>query len=95
MRIPRSGSPVLRIFGYIIFAYGAISTFLYIFYQVRYSTDPDMGIVLGNGAIILAGLVALSAATCLRNLEQRLDRLENSRAPPVEGDRSGRPHTPR
>jgi hypothetical protein len=40
-----------------------------------------MGIVLGNGAIVLTGLVAIAAAQGLRKLEERLDRLENSRPP--------------
>ncbi len=78
MQFPRAGAGVVRLFGYILFAYGLVSTLLYLIFQIRYSIGPDMGIVLGNGAITLIGLVALSVATCLVQLEKRLDRLESA-----------------
>jgi hypothetical protein len=78
MTIPRSGSGVLRIFGYIIFVFGALSMAQDVAFQVWYSTLPDMGVVLGDGAITLIGLVAISVAICLRKLEQRIERLENT-----------------
>jgi hypothetical protein len=80
MRIPRSGSGVLRIFGYIIFIFGALGMAHDIAFRVWRSVALDMGIALGDGAIVLIGLVAPAVANCLRRLEQRLDRLETTRA---------------
>ena len=81
MRIPRSGSSVLRFFGYAIFVFGTLSMIQYVTFQIWYSISPDMGIVLGNGAILLIGLVTLSVASCLRTLERRIDRLEHGQTP--------------
>ena len=81
MRIPRSGSSVLRFFGYTIFVFGTLSMVQYVTFQIWHSISPDMGIVLGNGAILLIGLVSLSVASCLRTLERRIDRLEDEQTP--------------
>jgi hypothetical protein len=35
-----------------------------------------MGLVLGSSAITITGLLTLFAANCIRNVEERLDRLE-------------------
>lgn len=74
----KSDSRVVRFFGYIIFACGALGTIQYLRDQIWNSILPGMGVVLGYGAIMLTGLVALSVAACLKKLEQRIDALENA-----------------
>lgn len=80
MKIPKSGPEVVRLFGYIIFVFGALSTIQYLAVVVLRHLPIDMGIALGNGAVVLIGLVAISTARCLTTLEQRLLKLENARA---------------
>jgi hypothetical protein len=80
MKIPKSGPEVERLFGYIIFVFGALSTIQYLAVIVSRHLPIDMGIALGNGALVLIGLVAISTAVCLTALEQRLLKLENARA---------------
>jgi hypothetical protein len=87
MKFPRSSSGVVRIFGYGIFAYGALSTIQYFAITTWRSVPTDMGIALGNGAITLTGLVAISIAMCFAQIEQRLDMLEKGRSPSIENDR--------
>jgi hypothetical protein len=79
-----SGSRGLRICGYVIFAIGMIGLIQYVAIQAHRSLGTDLGIILGDGAIALIGLVALMAAGRFRLLEDRLDRLENSRG--LRGD---------
>jgi hypothetical protein len=82
MRIPKSDSRVVRFYGYAIFGFGALTTVQYLIAQLWFSIPPNMGIVLGSGAIVLAGLATTLVTNCLGSLEDRVDRLENLRAPP-------------
>ena len=66
-----------------------LSTIQYLVVTNWRSIPFEMGIALGNGAITLVGLVAPSIATCLAQLEQRLDKLEDGRAPSMENDEFG------
>ena len=71
-----AGSSGVRIFGYVIFCWGALST-AFDFYTVYFRSFPiNMGISLGNGAIVLLGLVAIVVAKALKSLENRLQALE-------------------
>jgi hypothetical protein len=84
MRFPRSGALAVRIFGYIVFSFGVLSTVWYLILINWRSMLFDMGIGLGNGAITFIGLLALSVASCLAQLEKRLGELESARASPSE-----------
>lgn len=79
MTIPRSGSGVIRIFGYIILVFGALSMAQDVVFQIRHSIPPNIGVVIGDGAITLIGLVAIAVAACLKKLEHRIEALENMR----------------
>jgi hypothetical protein len=81
MKIPKSGLEIARLFGYIIFVFGSLSTIQYLVVELWRSLPIDMGISLGNGAIILTGLVALATGGCLAAFEQRLVKLENASVP--------------
>lgn len=80
MKIPRKGSSAVRLAGYMLFGYGLWSMLEYFFLRIQYSMPMDRGIALGSGAIMFAGLAMLLVATSLRDLEQRLRRLENGQA---------------
>ena len=73
---------VLLLSGYVLAGIG-LSGFV-----IDFATWPsiwipprEMGIVLGNGAIVFLGLVTQVVAKALRNFEERLNRLENR--PPI------------
>jgi len=51
-----------------------------LFSIIWYSYPHDLAIALGNGAIMLTGLVAQMAAKCLKSIEERLDRVDESRS---------------
>jgi hypothetical protein len=79
MRI-RNGSLAIRVFGHVLFWSGGLN-YAYHFITVHwYSFPQNMGISLGFGAITLLGLVAIAVASCLKNLEERLDRIEGQRS---------------
>jgi TRAP-type C4-dicarboxylate transport system permease small subunit len=80
MRISKTGSQWVRLFGFLIFGWGILSTIADFASRMLYSFPLEMGIVLGNGAILLVGLVAITAAKALKNLEERLDRIEDNRS---------------
>jgi len=64
------------IFGYVILALGGFGTVDYYFMRVEYSAPQNMGIVQGNTALMLLGVIALVIAQSLKSLEKRLDKLE-------------------
>ena len=66
----------LRVLAYAILAGGLVGTAAEFFTRPEMAIPQDMGIVLGNGALVLLGLVASAVATVLRNLDMRLDRIE-------------------
>jgi hypothetical protein len=75
----RQGSLAVRVFGHVLFWSGGLG-YAYHFITVHwYSFPQNLGISLGSGAIALLGLVALAVASCLKNLEERLDRIEGQR----------------
>jgi hypothetical protein len=68
--------PSLQVAGYIILAAGLSGTALDYIFRYFYSFPQNMGIVLGNSAIVLLGCVTWMAATSIKKLERRLDLLE-------------------
>ena len=78
MKFPKESSFALRVFGYIILALGLGGTANDHITRYFYSFPQNMGIVLGNGAICLLGLVTISVATSIKKLERRLDLLESN-----------------
>lgn len=67
---------LLSALAYIILAGGVVSTGFDFYNRPEMAIPQDLGIVLGNGALVLLGLVASAVATVLRSLEMRLDRIE-------------------
>lgn len=78
MKIPNSGPEILRLLGYIIFVFGALSTIQYLLVVLFRPLPIDLGIGLGNGAITFLGLVAIAASDCLIKLDRRLKNLEDA-----------------
>jgi hypothetical protein len=76
MTTGNSVSLPMQIFGYLILALGLGGCALYYGPRLAYGHARDMGIVLGNGAIVLLGLVTIAAASALRTIERRLRALE-------------------
>jgi hypothetical protein len=66
----------LSALAYVILAGGVVSTGFDFYNRPEMAIPQDMGVVLGNGAFVLLGLVTSAVATVLRNLEMRLDRIE-------------------
>jgi hypothetical protein len=63
-------------FGYVIFAFGVLSTGIDFHARIYRSFPLDMGIVLGNCALLLLGLTAQVIAQSIRKLERRLERID-------------------
>jgi hypothetical protein len=78
MQIPRSGSSLVRLLGYLVAGFAALNFVQYYIWKIKYSAPADMGIVLGSGAIAICGGVTLVVANCLRDLEERVRRLESA-----------------
>jgi len=66
----------LRFLGNVVFALGVLEI-IHDFVRVSYFSFPfNLGIVLGNIAIVLVGLVASMSANEFKKLEERLERLQ-------------------
>ena len=72
----KPGSWWVRVFGYGILACAALGYVDYFAMSILYSYPQNMGIVLGNSALALLGLVTTQIGACLKSLEERLERLE-------------------
>jgi hypothetical protein len=66
----------LLILGYILFCVGALGLVDDLVRQNQFSRPFDMGIILGHGAISLIGLVTIAVAGVLKQLQERLDKIE-------------------
>jgi hypothetical protein len=67
----------ISLLGYLILATGLLGGAIYYYTRFRYLLPQDMGIVLGNGALVLLGCVTTAVATVLRKLERRLDQIDH------------------
>jgi hypothetical protein len=63
-------------FGYLILAGGIISIGFDIHQRVEWMVPTDMGVVVGEGTLILLGLIAQTIGQSLRKIEARLDQIE-------------------
>ena len=88
MRMAKITSRGVRLFGYMIFGWGILSTATDVVSRFQFFFPQNMGIVLANGAILMIGLVAITVATALRGLGERLDKIENVRSASGETSRS-------
>ena len=79
MRLPKSSDFPIRLFGYVILAFGVSSMAVYYIGEFLYSLPRNMGIVLGNGALTLLGCVTLAVADSLKKFERRLEQLERTK----------------
>jgi hypothetical protein len=59
MSTPKSVSLPIRIFGYLILALGLGGTAIYYRVTFLHGLPQDMGIVVGNGATVLLGVVTI------------------------------------
>lgn len=75
----RYNSRGVLIAGYIVFALGIGNTVADFVSRIEFSFPLNIGIVIGNSAIMLIGLVSLIVGRCLKRLEERLDELEQLR----------------
>jgi hypothetical protein len=76
MRIVMPNSFPVRVFAYVILAGGILSTAADFFTRPEFAVPTNMGVVIGNTALVLLGLVASSVGSVLKSLETRLDKLE-------------------
>jgi hypothetical protein len=74
-----AGTKGLKRFGYIVTAWGLLSFGANYVAIAVYGFPHDMGIALGNGAITLAGLIAIMSAKCIGDLDRRMTALERDR----------------
>lgn len=68
-------------FGYLILAGGIISVGFDLYHRVQWEVPTDMGVVVGEAALILLGLIAQTIGQSLRRLEIRLDEMRQLRQP--------------
>ena len=95
MATPKTFSWDLRLLGYLIFACGASGFVIDYVTRIRYSLPQNMGIVLGNGALTLLGLITYVAAKHLQNLDKRLSRIEDALSRETDGRDSTKVNHPR
>jgi hypothetical protein len=70
------GSRRVLIAGYALFVFGALSTIVDHLAWLQFSFPRNLGVIIGNGAVMLLGLLAIIIADSLKRLEGRLNRLE-------------------
>lgn len=63
-------------FGYVIAGVGLSGFGLDYYSRIAMGYPQNMGIVIGNTALVLLGVTATVIAQCLKRLEQRVDRIE-------------------
>ena len=78
MRASKTSSRDVKWWGYMILAVGAVTIALVVIDQTLYSHAPDMTVFTAGMSMLLTGVVAVSIANALRNLDVRLRRLEGS-----------------
>lgn len=66
----------------VFIAWAALATLADFISRYRFSYPFDLGVVLGNAAMAAAGLVAAAVTRSLRNMEERLQRLEDLQSRP-------------
>jgi hypothetical protein len=69
----------IQIGGWVALGAGVLSYAQY-FIDRPVDLPPDMGIVIGSAAILIIGSITVATASCLKELEARLDRIEGSRS---------------
>ena len=62
--------------GYIVLAMGAPDTCVDILQRSEYHFPFNLGIVLGNGAIMITALFVQMISKCLIDIQSRLNRIE-------------------
>ena len=66
-------------FGYLILVAGVINVGFDIYGRVEWSVPTNMCTVVGEGALILMGLIAQTIGQSIQKLEKRLDEIEAKR----------------
>jgi len=72
----RCTSLTVEIFGYVLCCYGTFLIVLDAIQRSRLSIPPSRAYLHASSAIILIGLVSIVVGKALKNLEERLRRLE-------------------
>ena len=75
----KASARFVRLSGWFIFGFGILGAVQDFLSRPRFLIPH--GVALGNGAIILLGLVAIAVGNCLKGLEDRVGRLENDFSP--------------
>jgi hypothetical protein len=75
MKIFPNTSAGVSQFGYVLFSLAILSSIVFF---VAFPSDFEMNFF--NGSIAVAGLVAISVGKQLKNLEDRLDKVERNRS---------------
>ncbi len=68
----------MNVLAYLFLATGLICMVDDVAIQIRSSLDFDLGAFFGSGAMAAAGLLSTMAATSLKELDRRLQRIENA-----------------
>jgi hypothetical protein len=80
MRAPKFGARWLTIWGLIVVGMGLLDTAQDYYLRLVLSYPLNMGIIVGNTAIVVIGATTLIIAGCLGNLEKRVDKIDNAKA---------------
>jgi hypothetical protein len=83
VKLIRNPTASINFLGYLFFAFGVGSAIDHFLHVSFFGYPPDLGIVLGDSAFMAIGLIATTVARALKNMDQRLRRLESAK----EGDR--------
>jgi archaellum biogenesis protein FlaJ (TadC family) len=65
-------------FCYLLTIWGVVASIADYVSRTQFSFPFNLGIVLGNGAIALIGLVGIALCRHIQKIEDRLSKLENS-----------------
>jgi len=77
-----SNISTINFLGYLFLGCGIADTVADFVSRIEFSFPLNMGIVLGNTGMIAAGLLGTMAAKSLKELDQRLQRIEDTQHHP-------------
>jgi len=78
--MPVSKALPVKISGYGILIVGILNTIIDFVSRIEYSFPLNMGLAIGNVAIVFLGAITVMIAQCLKSLEQRLAKIESQSA---------------
>jgi hypothetical protein len=77
MNVQKYNAHTILICDYFVFVIGLVGTVADFINRAAFNYPLNLGIVLGNGAVVIIFLFALMISKCLLKIESRLDLIES------------------